>query len=351
MKILIALTIVILVNTQQAVAEDSHSVEAIQAALKSPIPPQMLQQASQFDAQVMQTHEDINGPVTLITDARYLRCAEIVGKLLRSINRDPSEWVVRVFDTNTKIINAYVVGGQFIYIYTGLLDDVESDDELAFVLSHEISHSVLKHKIRRTEDTSSVVGSLIQLGGALSRNQRVKNNLELAGGAIISSYARDDEREADALGAFIASRAGYDPSKSISFFNRMIQLEQSNNQKLQNQIESQRQIIEKQVVNCEQLKSQWNSQPQIRSAQNAQTINSVCSNAATNAQQYNSYIDNLPKSQIRFALLRDHPVDEDRINSISMECDFLAGRRPLESLRNIGQGYEVLMAIDASPFK
>lgn len=128
--------------------KDQHSVEAIVAALKSPIPPQLAKEARDFDDKLMSAGHMEGGKVYLVTDERSTRANTMVRKLLEAMGEDRSHWVVRVLDTDPPVANAFVTGGKYIYVYTGLINEAISDDELAFVFSHELGHSLLKHRAR-----------------------------------------------------------------------------------------------------------------------------------------------------------------------------------------------------------
>jgi hypothetical protein len=100
----------------EGITHDSHSVESIRTALRSPISAQVLQQAKLFDDQVIQTQTAQGQSVHIINDSRYSRSTQIVCSLLQAIHGDPSKWVVRVLDTDPKTENAFVAGGPYIYI-------------------------------------------------------------------------------------------------------------------------------------------------------------------------------------------------------------------------------------------
>jgi len=334
------------VNQAPALLNDAHSVESIRVALKSPIPPKIQQQAQQFDDQVMRSGRVLNQPVEIVTDQRYDRATQIVSTLLRAVHADPSKWVVRVLDTDPKIENAFVVGGRYIYIYTGILDDAQSDDELAFILGHEMSHSFLKHNMRKNEDFTNLLASIAEVTAAFLKNSERREQVGLIGGAMKASYSREDEQEADALGAYIANRASYDPTRGIAFFNRMIRLENSSNAQAQSQFASARQNVEQQIANCQRLQAQWNASPQVRSPQNAQIVNSTCQTAQANAQQYDTAVNRFSSEQRKSVLLATHPVDRDRIAALAATVDYLKGRRSLDSLSGIGQGYRVFVAMN-----
>ncbi len=278
-------------NASDSIFNDGHSVEAIRAALKSPIPYDIQRKAQEFDDQVLRSGKALDQNVEVVIDERHDRAVRIVTTLLDAIHSDASKWTIRVLNTNPEIENAFVVGGTYIYVYTGLLDNVQSDDELAFILAHEISHSLLKHNMRSGEDFTNLLASIIELSGALSKSDGRREKMGLIGGTMKAAYSKKDEQEADALGAYIANRANFDPMRGIAFFNRAIQTESAAEQNNQDQLGKAMGEVDQQMVACTNLRTQWNYDPRVRTPQNAQIVNSTCQTAQANAQHYNEYLN------------------------------------------------------------
>ena len=115
---------------------------------------------------------------------------------------------------NAKTVNAFAMPGGYIVILRGLIDFAESADEVAAVLAHEMAHVVRRHTTRgiiRNAGYSVVIDALA--GGSW------------AGGAgemlIATSYGREAETEADALGAAYLRAAGLRNDGNIAFFDRL----------------------------------------------------------------------------------------------------------------------------------
>jgi len=132
----------------------------------------------------------------------------IAGKQLFACNY---QWAV--VDTNA--VNA-AADGRNIYVFSSLLDIVDSDDELAFVLGHELAHNVMRHHDKRTNN--AVVGAVV--GVALSGivGYDVTRSAASFGGRM---YSKQFEAEADYVGTYFTALAGYDYRNTASFMRRM----------------------------------------------------------------------------------------------------------------------------------
>jgi Zn-dependent protease with chaperone function len=202
---------------------DTHGVESIRAALGAPIPDGLLQEADRFDEELIRTRQVNARPVSLVSDGRRRRAERVVDALLAAYGEDRSAWAVRVLDSSPPRDYAFVVGGRRIYVFTGLADRAESDDELAFVLAHEIAHSRLKHVVRRRETFPWWLNTIMDVEDLLVREDATKDYLDLVAGAVRSLASRVDEQEADALAAYITTRAGFDPLHGAAVFTRLIE--------------------------------------------------------------------------------------------------------------------------------
>jgi Zn-dependent protease with chaperone function len=116
---------------------------------------------------------------------------------------------------NTQDVNALACPGGFIYVYKGLVDFMTSDDELAAVLGHEIGHIEKRHTVHQIEKQMAL-SLLTILAGAASGDPGAGMVLATtASQALMASYSRGDEQEADAEGFVLAQKAGYNPYGSF----------------------------------------------------------------------------------------------------------------------------------------
>ena len=128
-------------------------------------------------------------------------------------------------------INAFATPGGHIFLSRGMIRLAESEDELAAIVAHEISHVVLQHgmkSIKSSRITSSVVGALATTAEALTDNQLVELAASFSGSVddvaqtlVTSGYSRATERDADAGSVEILLLAGYDPDGLIRILERM----------------------------------------------------------------------------------------------------------------------------------
>jgi predicted Zn-dependent protease len=121
--------------------------------------------------------------------------------------------------------NAFALPGGYIYITTGLIPLLETEDELACIMGHEIIHSNNRHTIRQLK--KSILPRLLEvpgnLLGALNEELGVLFNapIQTSNALLFASYSRNFETESDINGTALAAAAGYDPNAMISSLNRL----------------------------------------------------------------------------------------------------------------------------------
>jgi predicted Zn-dependent protease len=325
---------------------DQHSVEAVVAALKSPISDEAAAQAREFDDKIMSSGDVEGVHVYLITDERSTRVNTLVAGLLRNAGQDPTEWVVRVLDTDPKLVNAFVVGGKYVYVYSGLLAQNPSDDELAFILSHELGHSLLKHQERQANDGSSTWAAVAGLAALFSDKNR--DALTTIATAITSSYNRVDEQEADAIGCCIAHRAGYDPLRGADFFTRSMREQDTRQGQFNAALTQGKADYDQSLAACQQWQQWYNGSWLNQTPANADKVNGICQDAENKRLSYNQVVEQYnaeAMAERRNVLLSTHPQDQSRVATIAALADFLAGRRDVATLAKYQQSSRVIAAL------
>lgn len=118
-------------------------------------------------------------------------------------------------------INAFCLPGGHIFVYTGLRKVVKTDDELASVLAHEITHAE-EHHYAKQFSKSSKRGALL---GAVSifagLPGAVSQGLSILDFSMSQKYSRENETQADTEGLFRMKRAGFDPGAMVTVLQRL----------------------------------------------------------------------------------------------------------------------------------
>jgi len=142
------------------------------------------------------------------------------------------QWDVHVLKSDE--VNAWCMAGGKIAVYTGLLQKIQpTNDELAQVMGHEISHAMLSHqaeklsraKMQQAGITLGVIAGAIA-GYNLGSVAGLADNVATVGLQLPNS--RQAESEADSIGIEMAAKAGYNPNAAVSLWKKMLALGGSN---------------------------------------------------------------------------------------------------------------------------
>lgn len=160
-------------------------------------------------------HLEIKKETTFLkTGAKYRKLKKISKKLLPYRQRKDMQFKFHLIDDD-EMVNAFAHAGGHVYVTTKIMDFVDSDDELAFILGHEISHVDDKHTIRPIQKMKAAEEIAGEPGLIAAYVQRL----------LTTPFGQVDEYEADKDGATIAKKAGYDPKKGKDFFIKLKETE------------------------------------------------------------------------------------------------------------------------------
>lgn len=179
------------------------------------------------------------------SDPRYTsRLRNIGNRISRGANRGDQAWDYAVFDTDTK--NAFVLPGNRVGFYKGMMDFAETDDAIAGIMGHEVGHISGKHAQERM--STQMAGQLITVGGTVIGGSQLKKKCEKVAAAqrnaclakagqqtqylyqalglgtllgLTLPYSRRQEAESDLLGVNYMHRAGYDTTASVRLWEKM----------------------------------------------------------------------------------------------------------------------------------
>ncbi|MDV6343355.1 M48 family metallopeptidase [Nitrosomonas sp. Is37] len=138
-------------------------------------------------------------------------------------------WEVVVFEDPS--LNAFALPGKKIGVYTGLINLVDNQDQLAAIIGHEVGHVLARHSNERLSQQLGAQAS-IALVQAVAAPQTAMGQtaVSLLGvGAeygIILPFSRLHESEADTIGLDLMAKAGFNPAESITLWLKMAQASQ-----------------------------------------------------------------------------------------------------------------------------
>lgn len=140
----------------------------------------------------------------------------------RSADLANYSWEFALLQSNE--LNAWCMPGGKVAVYTGILPVTKDDNGLAVVMGHEVSHALAGHGNERISQAMMAQYGGAILGGAISNAQwgSVFQKVYPIGSQVaLLKYGRGQESEADEMGLYLMSMAGYDPRAAIPFWNRM----------------------------------------------------------------------------------------------------------------------------------
>jgi predicted Zn-dependent protease len=165
------------------------------------------------------TNPSLTGRVTRITERLVAQAV-----MLRPATAN-WEWSVEVID-DPEQVNAWCMAGGRMAVYTGLLTKLDpTDDELAQVMGHEISHALANHTAERMS-VAMATSAGVAVAGIVSEEPGVAMSAAAIAAqlAIQLPNSRASEGEADEIGIELAAKAGYDPRAAITLWQKMAQV-------------------------------------------------------------------------------------------------------------------------------
>ena len=161
-------------------------------------------------------NEEILKENELLDDSLWQAYINEVGqKVVAVCDRKDIEYHFAVIKSDQ--INAFALPGGYLYFYTGLLVKMDNEAQMAAVVSHEISHVVARHGMKRLQ-----TAMIAQLGYAIvfgsESSQLTEAAVAIGLGLVFAGYSRSAEREADRYGIQYMSQVGYQPEGAVQMF-------------------------------------------------------------------------------------------------------------------------------------
>lgn len=160
-----------------------------------------------------QYHEQVMKEYTEYKDPALNALVQRLGKeLAAESHRNELEWTFTLLDSPE--VNAFATPGGYVYITRGIIAYMNSEEELAGVLGHEIGHVTARHGVRQQSAQTSA-GLVSGILAAVTGVQAVGQVSNALGQVAVRGYGRNHELEADRLGAEYLAETGYDPEKML----------------------------------------------------------------------------------------------------------------------------------------
>ncbi len=168
--------------------------------------------------------EEIEKSVRLVTDPEINKYVQTIGsKLAAAPDAAGYPYTFKVVWDDS--INAFALPGGPTYVNTGLILAAENEAQIAGVMGHEISHVALRHGTNQASKASFLqIGAMLgasALGGGGIAGTLAQLGIGFGANSVLLKFSRGAERDADILGAYIMSEAGYNPVEEARFFEKL----------------------------------------------------------------------------------------------------------------------------------
>jgi predicted Zn-dependent protease len=155
-------------------------------------------------------------------DPRTRQVKRVLNRLIPCSGLSDLNWEVYVVESD--MVNAMVIPGGKVFVFTGILPYAKDDDGLAAILGHEISHAVARHVSEKLSRYFFIwlgaVASDFLLGTGVLGQIVLQYGFEMPN-------SRKQETEADYLGLLLMAQACYDPRGAIRFWELMAKMQQA----------------------------------------------------------------------------------------------------------------------------
>lgn len=188
----------------------------------------MMSEQEEISLDKKQSPYQFSADYGVIQDARLNQYINKVGQELAATSHRP-QMPFTFRGVNAAYINAYAFPGGSIATTRGILVELENEAELAALLGHEIGHVCARHTAE--QQSKGVLANILVAGASIATSAAgygsaaglVQDLGGLSAGALLASYSRDNEREADALGMQYMVRTGYNPDGMVGLMEILLE--------------------------------------------------------------------------------------------------------------------------------
>ena len=214
---------------QQAVAITLISLLVSPAWAASPVTPQLPNpgnaRMSREDQQKLgfQAMGEVYKQMPVLSDSTPItQYVQRLGKRLVKQIPQQYSWPYEFHVIAQKEINAFALPGGPMFINIGTIAAAENEAQLAGVMAHEMSHVYMQHSAKQATSTKRTIAEIIGAAGGILGGSALGNlaraGIQFGAGTLLLKYSREDEAQADSVGAVIMYKAGYNPMELAHFF-------------------------------------------------------------------------------------------------------------------------------------
>lgn len=153
------------------------------------------------------------------TDPKVRLLKDIGRKLLATVDDSKEPWKYTFDVIESKEVNAFALPGGPVFFYTGLLNKLSTEDEIAGILSHELTHVRREHWAYAYADSQKRALGITALLMIFRANTTVANIASIGNDVLVGlPFSRKHETEADMMGLDMMVKAGYNPNGMADVF-------------------------------------------------------------------------------------------------------------------------------------
>jgi predicted Zn-dependent protease len=178
-------------------------------------------------AEGQKAHQQVLKEYSVYNNAAVQAYVNALGqRLAAQSHRSHLQWHFTVLDSPE--INAFALPGGYVYVTRGIMAYMENEADLAGVMGHEIGHVSARHGAQRATSqqhagfgvfAANILGAVLESQGLAGAGQLAGQVSQTVAAGYIASYGREQELQADGLGAEYLARNHYDPHKMVEVIN------------------------------------------------------------------------------------------------------------------------------------
>jgi len=187
----------------------------------------------EINAEALKAYNEVKTKSKISQNREWSEMVQRVSRRIAAASGENFQWEAILIEDPQP--NAWCMPGGKIAVYTGIMPVLKTEGALAAVLGHEVAHATQRHgqkqyaRAIQENQTGLIIGVAAVVGGqVLCKTEQCRTWTQLGGAAaglaitfFNRKYSRGDGSEADNAGQKFMAKAGYDPSESISLWERM----------------------------------------------------------------------------------------------------------------------------------